>query len=662
MPDPDPLPDPFAADRSSRDLDRARSDPALARAYEDLAAAEARYRLLAENAADVVAHADAQGVYTWISPSIERILGWTPAELVGRPIAGLLHPDDVAALRGSGFERRPVEVRGRVRGKDGAYRWMASRSYPLFGVDGTPVGFVSAVRDIDAEVVAEERARESELSLRAALDSMLDPYAVMEAIRDAGGAIVDFRYRYANEAACAWFELAPERLIGARLLELIPGERGLATVARYARAVEAQGPILLDDHLSDSGLGGAGRTYDVRAVAVGERVSLTWRDVTERTRAVAELAESRAQLAEAQRIAHVGSWYWDPGTDTVRWSDEHFRLYGLEPGSPAASWAEQAAFIEPESRRNLEQLMARALAGGQAYEAEIGVIRADGDRRRMVTRTLPAMGEAGAVVGLHGTLTDITDITRARDELAELAADLEQRVEARTAELRAANEELEAFTYTVSHDLRSPVRAIAGFARLLQRSPGTTLDDSGRHRLENIASSAETMGQLIDDLLRFTRVGRREIRREPVALGPIVARLQATHAETLAETGGRLELVADGAVPLADPTLLEEILLNLVNNAIAYRRPEVPPLVAVSAVPAGSEVIVSVEDNGRGIPPESREKVFEVFTRSGDDHDGPHAGIGLATVRRAARAMGSDVAVASEVGVGSTFSLVLPRA
>jgi signal transduction histidine kinase len=141
--------------------------------------------------------------------------------------------------------------------------------------------------------------------------------------------------------------------------------------------------------------------------------------------------------------------------------------------------------------------------------------------------------------------------------------------------------------------------------------------------------------------------------------GPILDRLHDTHAAVLAETGGRLDLAPDAAVPIADPTLLEEILLNLVDNAIAYRRPGVPPVVTVAAVPVAGGVRVSVADNGRRIAPELEEHVWEVFTRSTGEQDLSHAGIGLATVRRAARAMGAEVALASEVGIGSTFSLVL---
>ena len=246
--------------------------------------------------------------------------------------------------------------------------------------------------------------------------------------------------------------------------------------------------------------------------------------------------------------------------------------------------------------------------------------------------------------------------------LREFNEELERRVAERTAALVAANEELRAFSHTVSHDLRAPVRAIAGFARLLERSSQGTLDAGGLHRLDNIARSGETMGRLINDLLAYTRLGQETARAVPVPVEPIVARLTEAHEQRLHELGGVLVLAPDPAVPVADPMLLELILANLVENAVAYHRPGVAPLVTVSSARDGARVRVAVEDNGTGIPADARERIFEVFTRTSPDQELEHAGIGLATVRRAARAMGTDIGLASTVGAGSTFWVDLPAA
>jgi signal transduction histidine kinase len=212
----------------------------------------------------------------------------------------------------------------------------------------------------------------------------------------------------------------------------------------------------------------------------------------------------------------------------------------------------------------------------------------------------------------------------------------------------------------VSHDLRAPVRAIAGFARLLELRNGDQLDADGLHKLHNIVEAGEHLGRLIDDLLAYSRVGRAGVRAEPVALEPLVDGIVTGCAELLEGSGGRVEAETPFGIPIADPALLDSVLLNLVTNALTYRRPGVEPVVTISAQRDGDEVAIRVADNGIGIPEDARESIFEPFRRLVSDEAYPGTGIGLAIVRRSVRAMGGEVTVQSEPGAGSVFTVRLP--
>ena len=304
------------------------------------------------------------------------------------------------------------------------------------------------------------------------------------------------------------------------------------------------------------------------------------------------------------------------------------------------------------------------------------VRRSDGATRWVYGLGQVGLDPEGNVISLIGTIQDITDRKQAEAEIRALNEELEQRVHDRTAELSAANRDLETFSYSVSHDLRAPLRAISGFASLLRRRHRDSLDEKGRHYLDTIVESGEHMGILIEELLDYSRLGRTMVRAEPVPLGPLVTRIRATLGERIAAAGATLEVVAPLAVPLGDPTLIERILANLVDNALTYRRPDVAPHVALSATRHGASatrhgasatrhegrVTLAVADNGIGIAPQYREKIFEVFARLHGPEEYPGTGIGLAIIRKAAGLMGSDVTVESTEGEGSTFSLELPAA
>lgn len=247
------------------------------------------------------------------------------------------------------------------------------------------------------------------------------------------------------------------------------------------------------------------------------------------------------------------------------------------------------------------------------------------------------------------------------DKIQQNAAELERKVEERTIQLQTANKEMESFSYSVSHDLRAPLRAISGFAEIISERYRSGLNDEARHYIDNIIQSSDRMGHLIDDLLAYARLGRTTVRHEPVSLASIFGPLAIDITARLTEAGGTLKIADDLPTVMGDRTLLSRIFTNLVENALIYQKTGVPPLVEVRHENKNGRVSVKVSDNGIGIPSEHLEKIFNLFQRLHSDEEHPGTGVGLAIVKKSVELLGGKVRVESEVGKGSTFHIELQK-
>ena len=229
---------------------------------------------------------------------------------------------------------------------------------------------------------------------------------------------------------------------------------------------------------------------------------------------------------------------------------------------------------------------------------------------------------------------------------------MEDRVKERT-------KELEAFSYTVSHDLQSPLFAIRGFAEALKEDYAAQIAGEGEEFVERILQASERMSRLIKDVLQYSRAGHAAVKLCAVPLTQLIHQVRGDFDRPLDEIGGSLEIPEDLPSVQGDPTLLVQIFTNLFQNAINYRRRDVPLMLKVDSCREGGEVVVSVADNGIGIAPENREKVFQAFQRLHSDKEHPGSGLGLATVKKAVEVMGGTVWLESGLGQGTTFFIRL---
>jgi PAS domain S-box-containing protein len=275
----------------------------------------------------------------------------------------------------------------------------------------------------------------------------------------------------------------------------------------------------------------------------------------------------------------------------------------------------------------------------------------------------------GVYQGATCILSDITErkrsevvIQEAKEQLRILNADLERRVGERTQSLQSAVRELEAFTYTIAHDLRAPLRAMHRFSEVLIEDYGPRLEAEGQDYARRIIAGAEKMDALIGNLLEYSRLSQSEIKLRRLRPSELVAAAFKGLSYDLA--GAKPDLVVDGLLPdvVGDPLLLTQVLQNLLSNALKFVAPGRTPRVLVRGERREGKVVLSVIDNGIGIAPESHSNLFKVFERLGAAKDYPGTGIGLAIVRRAVERMDGQVGMESEPGRGSRFWIILPAA
>jgi PAS domain S-box-containing protein len=360
-------------------------------------------------------------------------------------------------------------------------------------------------------------------------------------------------------------------------------------------------------------------------------------ELAERKQAEAALRQSETLLNATQRLAKIGGWGWDVERQISFWTEETYRIHGLTPQSfaPGSTGHIDRSLVcyRADDRQTILEAFERCVQEGDGYDLEFPFTAADGIRKWIRT-TATAIREHGRIVKIVGTIMDITQRKRVEDELARYRNHLEELVLTRTEELDAANKEMHAFTYTVSHDLRAPLRHIDGFLELLQRKAGTAPNEESRHYIDAISSAAKKMGLLIDDLLAFSRMGRHALSFERVPLGAL---LRDVIREFAPDAAGRTIDWRIGDLPEVggDASMLRMVLSNLLANALKFTRPREKARIEIGSL-AGqdAETVIFVRDNGVGFDMTYADKLFGVFQRLHHEEEFEGTGIGLANVRR----------------------------
>jgi PAS domain S-box-containing protein len=364
--------------------------------------------------------------------------------------------------------------------------------------------------------------------------------------------------------------------------------------------------------------------------------------------AVEKLQKSRSVLNDAQQVAHIGSWEWDVLANRVLWSDELYRIYGLEPESVEVNYESYIHRVHPDDRDSTAFSIRAALEGKDEFEFEERIVRPGGEVRVLQSKGHVIRDESGLPRRMIGTCHDITE--RKQDEL-----ELERRME----ELHRSNRELSVLSYAASHDLKEPLRTIVSNVQLIESRLRDNSEPEIRRSASFVFEGVRRVNELIDDLLEYSTADRRS--PGEVEAGQAVADALERLKSAIGETEARIEVgplprVAVGQARLAG------LFQNLLSNSMKYRHAARSPEIRISASRDGPMWRFDVADNGHGFDPADAEKVFVIFERLNVDHGTPGTGLGLAICRRIVEAQGGRIWAESEPGRGSVFRFTLPAA
>jgi PAS domain S-box-containing protein len=379
-------------------------------------------------------------------------------------------------------------------------------------------------------------------------------------------------------------------------------------------------------------------------------------EVTERKKAQEELIRTREFIESGQKIAHLGSWEWNVRSNLITWSDELFRIYGLEHWMGVSTLEDTKEYIIPEDRNIYSETIKKALTDLQPYELYFRIKRKDSKIRTLYTKGNVETDDANVPLRIWGATQDVTETKEAEQEISKLNQNLKEKL----SELEVANKELESFSYTVSHDLRAPLRAINGFTQIIMQKYNDKLDDEGKRFLGIVTDNAKKMGQLIDDLLAFSRLGKKEIQKSKLDTNELVNSILLEIDKS--QWNANAKITVKELMPvLGDRALLHQVFYNLITNSLKYSAKTPEPVIEIGSWTEGNESIFYVKDNGVGFDMKFYDKLFKVFQRLHSPEEFEGSGVGLAIVNRIVTKHGGKVWAEGKVNEGATFYFSLPK-
>jgi PAS domain S-box-containing protein len=539
-----------------------------------------------------------------------------------------------------------MEYEVRVRRADGQLRWFWLAAHCRNDESGKPSRIFGVVMDISEHKFAEEALRQSLERLERVME--IETVGIMFWDMNTGH-MVDANDTFLKMTGYDRSDVGERRLTWQKLTPPEHMDVSRREIEKFMTTGRI-GPYEKEYFCKD----GSKRWLLLAGSSLGSNQCVQFCvDIADRVKAEQALRESEERLSLTIQASSIGTWDLNIESGQLGWSERCLAIFGIPPGTEMSSERFLEA-IHPGDRGRTEEAVRTALDKHEEHDVEMRTVWPDGTLHWVGVRGRAFYGKAGQPLSMRGVAIDITDRKIAQLELQKLNEELEDRVRQRTSELETMNKEASAFSYSVSHDLRAPLRTMAGFSQALLEDHAERMDERGLHYLTRIQAAAQRMGDLIDALLSLSRLTRAEMEIKPADLSAIAQAVVSGLRDS--DRSRKVEVkIEPGLCARGDQRLLQVALQNLISNAWKFTLHSERPTIEVGRLNDRPSPVYFVRDNGAGFDMQYANQLFAPFQRLHTEAEFAGTGIGLATVQRVIlRHHGRIWAEAAE-GKGATF-------
>jgi PAS domain S-box-containing protein len=624
--------------------------------------ARARLAAIVDSAGEPIVGRALDGRITSWNHAAEQLFGYRSDEIVGQPLTRLCPPEldgETSRLFDQVRRGETIDQFESVRvAKDGRHIPVTLTFSPVWDAAGGITSAAIFLRDNTARKHAEQALQVSEARFRNLLNTLPQKIFLKDRM---------LNFRFCNENLAKDFRATPDEMVGKNLHAFYPRELADHYAAIDRGAMTSGQTLDLEERYFVDGV--ESTVQSIRVPVRDEHDEVTgllcifW-DITERKLNEAKVRESELLFHTLTDAMPQMVWMCTPDGLNIYFNQQWVDYTGLTlEESYGTGWVTP---FHPDDRKTAAEAWDRATRTGGPYRVESRLRGADGCYRWFLMKGEPLPDASGQILRWLGTCTDIDEMKCAQAELMQHREHLEESVAARTADLAKSNQalansnkELESFSYSVSHDLRAPLRAIEGFSAILLEDCADKLDDDGRRMLGLVRQGSVKMARLIDDILEFSRAGRAAMKMVVLDMNALVRLALADLAPAI--EGRALEFrIATLPAAYGDAHTIQRVWMNLLDNAIKYTGPRQPAVVEVGAREIDGETMYFVKDNGVGFDMRYVGKLFGLFQRLHSPEEFPGTGCGLAIVERIITRNGGRLWAEGQLDQGATVYFVLP--